>query len=337
MKKTIKIQKPLTGKQQQRKLIDNIVKNDTFFPKGVHIEDMDKAVQETFKKDFEIVSEGKKVPVYDLFSIQRFAEYIKTWENTNTTKTVQLPFIAIVREPAKRGTNLGGIFNIPSIPKFNHFRRPVLLNGRLSMEYYQIPQPVNIDLGYTVHFYTEKQRDVNKMDELMLHKFRSSQYYIFVNGHSMPLKMEGMDDDSQLSDLEARRYYHRTYTIILKGYIVNEEDFKKLSSIDSIKIQMSPSLVKNSRECLVTEEDLDCDLCLNYKFNRKSGNSKTYRIPMDIEFYYDNQNSSNLYQYFVNGQVAELPFIANKGDELTVAHSIETNRVLNIKICGRKM
>jgi len=155
--------------------------------------------------------------------------------------------------------------------------------------------------------------------------------------HHMPLKLEGMDDDSQLSDLDSRRYYHRTYTLVLKGYLIREEDFKKLSSIDTIRVKLNPSTIKNSRECIVNTEELDCDLCLNFQFNKKAGNSKTIRIPMDLEFYYDNQNSNNNYNYFLNNESIELPFIARAGDELTVAHAIQSNTTLNIKICGKKL
>lgn len=337
MKRTIKDKDRLTPQQQQRKLVDNILENDTFFPKEVKIEDIDKEVQTKIKEDFEITSQGKKVPVLDIFSLQRFAEYMKTWEYTDDTNTIKLPFIAIVREPTKRGTNLSGTYNIPSIPKFNLWKRPIVKNGKKSVEYYQIAQPVNIDIPYTVHFYTDKQMDVNKMDTLMLHLFRSSQYYVFPNGHSMPLKMENMEDNSQLSDTGARRYYHRAYPLVLKGYLLNAKDFRKLNSLDNINIKVEPSTVKNSRECFVSEIDLDCDLCLNFEFNRKAGNSKTVRVPMDLEFYYDNQNPNNDYSYFINGQLVELPFTARKGDELIVAHAIESNKVLNIKVCGRKL
>lgn len=337
MKRSINDKTPRTPQQQQRYLQERIVENDTFFPKGVHIDDIDREVQEVFASEFEITSDGEKIPVLDIFSIQRFSEYMKTWKYTDDTRTIQLPIIAIVREPTKRGSNLGGTYNIPSIPKYNLWRRPIMKNGRLTVEYYRIPQPVNIDIPYTVHFITEFQRDINKMDELMLHQFRSSQYYVFPNNHSMPLKMDGFDDDSQLADNEKRKFYHRKYSLTLYGYLLREDDFEKLSSIDKINIKIHPSAVKNSRECIVTQEDLDCDLCLNFQFNRKSSNSKTYRIPMDLEFYYDNQNPDNDYNYFINSEPVELPFTVAAGDELTVAHAIEGNMVINIKVCGRKL
>jgi hypothetical protein len=122
----------------------------------------------------------------------------------------------------------------------------------------------------------------------------------------------------------------------LKGYLLREEDFRKLPSIDRIILKTHASYESNAY-CEVKEVDFKCDLCLNYKFNRKSPNSQTYRIPMRLEFYYDNQNSNNNYNYFLNNESIELPFIARAGDELTVAHAIQSNTTLNIKICGKKL
>lgn len=337
MKKSISNKKNLTGKQQQHALIENIVKNDTFFPKGIHIDDIDKTVVDTIKMDFEIQSEGKQIPILEVFSIQRYSEFMKTWMIVDDTSTIQLPFMCLVRDPVKIGTNLNETFNVPNTPTFNLWKRPVLKNGKKSVEYYQIPQPVNIDCNYTLHLFTQYLRVVNKLDELILHAFKSHQYYIFVNGHSMPMILGSMEDTSNTSDIEKRRFYHKTYSLVVKGYLLREEDFKKLSSIDKIDVLEQPSLVKNTRECIVTSEDLNCDLCLNFKFNRKSNNSKSIKIPMDIEFYYDNQNSSNIYNYFINGSIVFLPFKAKAGDDLIIAHNIISNKPINIKVCGTKL
>lgn len=337
MKRSINDDKKLTGKQQQQKYYEQPLENDTFFPKGVHIDDIDRAVRDEIKSNFEIVSQGNKIPFLDIFSIHRYSEFMKTWENVDETNTIQFPFILLVKEGAEKGTNLGGTFNIPGGISFPLWKRNIVKNGRATIEYYQIPQPVNIDLDYKLHIYTVHQREINLMDELMLHKFKSRQYYILVNGHHMPLLLEGMDDASETSEIEKRRYYHKTYTLKLKGYLLNEEEFKKLPSIDKIQMNVGVSTVKNSRECIVNEIDLDCDLCLNFKFNRKSENSQKYRVPMDLEFYYDNQNPLNDYNYFLNGDLVEIPFIAKKGDELTVAHSMENQNIINIQVCGKKI
>lgn len=337
MKNTIINKFPLTGKQQQVKLVEDTVSNDTFFPKGVHIRDIDRSVIDEIKRNFEITSEGVAVPILDMFSIQRYTEFMKTWQRTDNTNTIQLPFMCLVREPTKVGTNLGKSYNVPASPTFNLWRRPIVKNGRPSVEYYQIPQPVNVDCGYVLHIFSVHQETVNKLDELILFAFSESQHYMLVNGHHMPLKLESMESSDEMSNLEKRKYYHKTYTMVLKGYLLDEKYFKKLSSIDKISIQQTVSTIKSSRECVVTQEDTICDFCLNFKFNRKSGNSKTYKIPLNIEFSYDNQSNSNDYGYFLNGVSVSLPFQARIGDEITVAHNINYQGVIDIRVCGKKL
>jgi hypothetical protein len=262
---------------------------------------------------------------------------MKTWENTDETNTVLFPFILMVKDPNEKGSALGANLNIPSDITFPVWKRNIVKNGKATIEYYQIAQPVNIDTVYKLHIFTIHQRLINLMDELMLHKFKSSQNYINVNGHHMAMYMESMQDSSEVSNIDKRKYYQKTYTLKIKGYLLREEDFKQLPSIDKIDIKMGISQVKNSRECIVQQKDLNCDLCLNFKFNRKSEPSQTYRVPMDLEFYYDNQNPANDYSYLLNGNLVTLPFEAVTGDELTVAHNILNQNIINIEVCGKKL
>jgi hypothetical protein len=337
MRQTIDNGQQLSGKQLQMKYYENGLENDTFFPKGVHIDDIDRAVRDVFKTEFEVTSEGEKVPFLDIFSIQRFSEYMKTWQSTDETNTVKLPFTLLVKEPAEKGTNLSNAANIPGFPTFPLWKRNIVRNGKATVDYYKIPQPVNIDLTYKFHIFTMHQRLVNKMDELMLHQFKSLQYYVVVNGHYMPMFLDTIDDASETGDIDKRRYYQRVYVLKVKGYLLREEDFELVSSLNKINIKIGESIVKDSRVCIVNQLDLDCDLCLNFKFNRKSPNSNTYRVPQKLEFYYDNQSISNDYNYFLNGQLVTLPFIADVGDELTVAHNMGNSNVINIQVCGKKI
>jgi hypothetical protein len=336
MKNSINDNPKLAGKESQLKFYTDAVINDTFFPRGVHIVDIDRSVRDEILEKFQIVSQGNKIPFLDIFSIERYSEFIKTWKSVDSERVIKMPFMVLVKEPTQKGTNMGGTYNIPALPTFPLWKRNVVRNGRATVDYYQIPQPVNIDVPYTLHIFTTHLRELNMVDEMMLHKFRESQYYIVVNGHHMPLKFEGMDDQSEIGDIESRRYYHKAYSLNLRGYLLNEEEFKKLPSIDSIKIKVENSVVKNSSLCEVKNVDLDCDLCLHFKFNRKSPSTQTVRVPADLEFYYDNQGVGD-YSYFLNNNLVNLPFVAEKGDELTVAHNMGNAKVININVCGRKL
>lgn len=321
--------------------IHDMLSNDTFFPKGIHIDDIDRAIKDKISNDFQITSKdlnGQMIPVFTFFSLQSYNESIKTWQYRDNKKALVKPFIALVRDSiVDKGTNLGTNYNIASNPTYTIFKRPIIRNGRISYDYFQIPQPINLDIKYKLHIFAYLQRDCNAMDEIILSKFKSAQYYISVFGHYMPLKLDSSSDESEISDIDKKRYYHNTYDMTLKGYLLNEKDFKKIPSVDRIKIIDTPCTSNKIRDCVVDSIDLDCDKCLSFKFNRRAPKSKTIRVSDNIRFYYDNMSSGSTYNYFLNGSSVALPFDANIGDELTVAHDINYNGIIEIKVCGEKL
>lgn len=324
--------------QAQKALFERAVDdNHTFLPKGISLEDIDRGFLNYIKQDFTVVVQGKKVPA-ELFSLQKFSEHMKTWTETDETKTVQLPFIAIVRKPmAKRGTNFGNInFNIPDENTYTVYRVPNDKNNVKGFDLYQIPQPINVDVEYEVNIFAAHQRIANRMTQKALKEFQSSQKYIDVNGHFMNLQWTSDTDNSQLNDLNKRRYYHFVYTVTLKGYLLDKEDFKIVQAFNNMNIATELSLVKRSRECLVDViETGECDICYTFKFTRKSPDFGETQIAYDVEFTFDNQSTKN-YDIILNGENVEFPFIAMKGDNLKLINN-QTNIIkpLNIKICGK--
>lgn len=322
--------------EEQKKILDN----DTFFPKGVHLDDIDRVVRDTIFKDFKITSplldNDEPIPIYFFGSLNSYTQSIQTWQNVDTKKSLNPPFMALVRESiVEKGSNLGGNYNIPSNPTYTLWKRPIVKNGKKSYEHYQIPQPVNVDVKYSLHFFTTLRRDLNTMDELILYKFKSSQYYMNIWGHYMPLKLETSVEEHEKSDLDKKKYYHQSYSMLLKGYLLNEKEFVKLSSIDLIAVDTDSCIAKQSKECIVETIDLDCDTCFSFKFNRKSNPSKTIKIPKDLNLYYDNMSSSNNHKYFVNNEPVQMPFDVKLGDQLTVAHNFNYNGTIEIRICGK--
>jgi hypothetical protein len=323
--------------QVQKSLFERAVDNSTYLPRGLNVEDLDRGFLDYVRTELEFVVQGKKVPV-ELFSLQKFSEHMKTWTQTDKTKTVQLPFVAIVRKPLpKRGTNFGNInFNIPDDGRYTLYRVPNEKNGRKTYELYQIPQPVNVDIEYELNFFAVHQRVANRMAQKMLKEFQSSQRYIDIYGHFMNLQWKDVSDSSQLSDLSKRRYYHFKYEMILKGYILEKEDFRIVKVLDNINFKTQLSTVKESRECKVeVEETGDCDICYIFKFTRKSPSSTEAKIAYDMEFTFDNQSVPE-YDLLLNGQAVTLPFTANKGDTLRITNNkTGITKPLNIKICGK--
>ena len=121
---------------------------------------------------------------------------------------------------------------------------------------------------------------------------------------------------------------------MLKGYILNEDYFKEVSELNTLKFQFDTS--SNKKECFSTIQEFgECDACYIFYFPRKteiSGITKT--ISQDISFTYDNKKDPTDYQLLLNGNEVTIPFNANKGDELILNYLGEFNRDIKIKICG---
>ena len=101
------------GLAQRQSILNDIANQGTYLPKGILHEDMDGEMINYVDNDIELSLAGEKVPVIFL-SIQRWAEFTKTWQYSDINKNIKLPFITIVRKPDPQvGTNYAGSFNVP--------------------------------------------------------------------------------------------------------------------------------------------------------------------------------------------------------------------------------
>lgn len=230
----INIHNQKVGFPRRQEILDDIADKGTFLPKGVLIEDMDGALVEYLedKKGLSISIEGEKVPVVFL-TIQRWTEFTKTWQFTDKYKTMTMPFITIVRKPdVQQGQNQAGLWNIPENHTYTYMKVPTFDGIRRGVDLYKIPQPTSVDLTYEVRIFTGKMKDLNKFNEKIQKKFQSRQCYLNVNGHPMPLHLESIGDESNIEDFENKRFYVQMFEMKLLGYILDEEDFEVIPTIN---------------------------------------------------------------------------------------------------------
>ena len=145
-------------KEYQDQFLDQ---NKSFLPRGVDHSDLDAGFVDFIESDVELVVNGDKVPVLFL-TLSRWREFAKTWQNSDKYKNVKIPFISIVRKPdAQPGTNPAD-FKIPVRKTFEYARVPVWDGNKKGMDIHKIPNPVGVDLTYTVRLFTYKMRQLNK-------------------------------------------------------------------------------------------------------------------------------------------------------------------------------
>jgi hypothetical protein len=222
------------GPEQRQALLDEIAKKGTLLPKGLLEEDMDKAFIDFFKSDerMSISLGGKAVPVI-LLTIQRWSEFTKTWKFTDEFKDVQMPFITIVRKPdIQQGQNQAGLWNIAGKQTYTYIKNPTFDGKRMGVDLYKIPQPTSIDITYEVRLFTGRMRDLNRFNRKIQKAFQSRQCYITANGHPIPLHLESIGDESNIENFETKRFYVQNYEIKMLGYLLDDEDFEVIPTIN---------------------------------------------------------------------------------------------------------
>jgi len=231
-KKNIKIVTPKIGVARREELIDDFSKGGTFLPRGVMYEDMDSSFIDFVDKDLELSIDGEKVPVLFL-TLQRWSEFSKTWQHSDKYKNITMPFITIVRQPNPQvGNNQSGLYNIPGRNTYTYYKVPTFEEGRKGIDVYKVPQPTSVDITYEVRIFSNKMRDLNKFNVKVLKAFNSIQYYIRVKGHPMPLILNSVGDESNIDDFENKRFYVQPFEIVLQGFILDEDDFEVIPSIN---------------------------------------------------------------------------------------------------------
>jgi hypothetical protein len=68
-------------------------------------------------------------------------------------------------------------------------------------------------------------RELNQLNKVIMQKFASRQAYTFIKGQYVPIVMNNVSDESQMS-LDSRKYYVQSYDFTMLGYLIDEEEFQ---------------------------------------------------------------------------------------------------------------
>lgn len=335
-RRNIKLHPQKIGEERRQEMLDDINHKGTYLPKGVMYEDMDKSFIDFVKSKINFVFEGERIPVIFL-TIQRWAEFARTWEFTDEFKDLSVPFITIVRKPdVQEGTNQQGLWNIPGRPTYTYIKVPRNYSGRKGVDVYKIPQPVSVDITYEVRIFCNKMRTLNDFNLKMQQTFRSRQHYINPNEHPMPLHLENIGDESNIDDFENRRFYVQLFEVLLKGYVMDEEEFEVSPAIDRMKLhsKIRDDFLKPPK---IQYTDLNDNGVVNFTIIAKADSSLelTTILTYDIKFTSENLISNvDSVQYRLDGNVVTLPFIGYSGQELKVIINRSKNKLSKLQLSG---
>jgi hypothetical protein len=100
VKPTIPLNYPKTLLPRREEIKDMITKDGTYLPKSLLHADLDRGFLDFVKEKFNIVSEGKKIPVVDiLITTQNWSQFVETWDFQNIDKNLEPPFLTVIRNP----------------------------------------------------------------------------------------------------------------------------------------------------------------------------------------------------------------------------------------------
>lgn len=314
------------GPERRQEILDDIADKGTFLPRGVLEEDMDESFVDFVGKDLSISVDGVKVPVLFL-TIQRWTEFSKTWQHSDKYKNIELPFITVVRRPdIQQGQNQAGLWNIPGNRTYTYMKVPTNEGGRKGVNLYKIPQPTSVDITYEVRIFTNKMKDLNKLNRAVQRAFQSRQFYISVKGHPMPIVLETIGDESNIDDFENRRFYVQLFEMKLLGYILDENDFEVVPTINRSMTFLEVNEINELYDGINFEvQKTGNTVTYEFLFKPKAQNKFAFTAPYNINFTQLN-NVENITRIVIgvnginvfDGLVMTSPLILAANDKVTI-------------------
>ncbi len=322
IKKYLPLVPTKVGIQRREELFEQITDDGTFLPKGVLHADLDRGTLDFVKEKLKLVVDGKLIPTVDkIITNQSWSQFTETWKFQDLDKNVSLPFIITVREPnVKYGKIWGGQANIPDRLRFFYYSVPTWDGDRKGVDVYKIPQPVPVDITYSVKIFCSRMREVNEFNKIMMQTFTSKQSYVNIKGHFMPLKMEDPSDES-VKDIEKRKYYIQTYKITLMGFLLDEEEFQVSPGITrQVSLFEIDTLNKSRRVNLEPPRPNSFDLNIDF-ISANTEINEVFRYKVDLEIGSTENISS--YSVFINNNYV--------GDDVDIIQ-INTDDALKIVV-----
>jgi len=331
IKKTLPLTYPPIGYERRLELLEDINKDGTYLPKSILHEDLDRGFLDFVKNDLKTVVSGKVVKVVDiLMTTQNWAQFTQTWDFSNIDKNVEPPIITTVRTPeVKFGTLPSLKYTIPNRKQFYYAAVPTWDGQRKGMDIYTIPQPVPVDIKYSVKIICNRMRELNKFNQTVIEKFSSRQAYTKIKGHYIPITLDEISDES-IMDVEKRRYYIQSYSFTLQGFLSDEEEYQVKPAISRslILVELDKRKKKVKKNVLPPNPD-------QYEFNANYPVGTTaYTQTFDYTANIKVEGSKNIasYEIYINGlyygdsstQLLTGYIQINTGDELTIT-VVKTN------------
>jgi hypothetical protein len=291
-------QKTLSARREQ--LLQYINKDGTYLPKSVLHADLDRGMLDFVKEDLKVVTAGKVVPMLDiLITTQNWSQYVETWKFVDLDYNPNPPFITVVRSPeVKFGTNPSLQYTIPNRKQFYYASVPTWNGNEQGMDIYTIPQPVPVDINYSVKIICNRMRELNELNKIVMQKFSSRQAYTFIKGQYVPIVLNNVGDESQMT-MEARKYYVQSYDFTMLGYLIDEAEFEVKPAIARVTqlVEIDNTRLKQRRKKFPSNPN---EFLTNYLYV-VGNNVLSDRVDYTANLTWLKSNNVDSYDVYING------------------------------------
>ena len=217
------------------KEVNQIKDQGTYFPRSISFEDIDIEVFNWFNTR-DIIIKGEKVPAIFL-TPEKWAEVKKSWKSMGTEHNIKFPYITVRRSQSPRPGENPIKGRIPG-KTFNTYKVPIYSPAGATYKIYKVPQPIKVDMEYEIRALTHYISDINLINETLLKHFASLQAYLSIDNHFMPMAIDSVSDESDLDAIEDERVMHTLYSITVRGYIIDEEEFEEKTGVAGLTVQI---------------------------------------------------------------------------------------------------
>jgi hypothetical protein len=190
------------------------------------------------------------------------------------------------------------MYTIPNRKQFYYASVPTWNGNEQGMDIYTIPQPVPVDINYSVKIICNRMRELNQLNKVVMQKFSSRQAYTFIKGQYVPIILNNVSDESQVT-IDSRKYYIQNYDFIMLGYLIDEEEFEVKPAIARVTqlFEIDTSTRKQKRKKYPENPD---NFEMNFLFI--TGNTVlSERIDFTANMNLVSSNNIDTFDVYING------------------------------------
>jgi hypothetical protein len=174
-------------------------------------------------------------------------------------------------------------------------------------------------------------RELNELNKVVMQKFSSRQAYTFIKGQYVPIVLNNISDESQMT-IDSRKYYIQNYDFTMLGYLIDEDEFEVKPAIQRVTQLMEVETSTRSRRRNSTENPDEFNFNFLYVDNN---NVLTDKIDFTANMNFISSNNINTYDVYINGDyygvdVQNIQITTNDSLTISVTKQI-TGQTANIQ------